>query len=84
MIFLFQQRKTLTTFLADSGLFGLDLSPDARAAKNKTLLMLYQPSTFLSIDEYTDASETGGLVRKIYNQFLFGVRVESSIIVSRT
>ena len=67
-------------FLADSGLFGLDLSPDANQAKNNTLLMLYQPSTILSAQEYEDNSEIGGLVRKVYAKFLVSVSALESHI----
>ena len=66
-------RIILKRFLADSGLFGLDLSPDAHQAKTNTLLMLYQPSTILSAQEYEDNSEIGGLIRKVYGKFLVQV-----------
>ena len=67
-------------FLADSGLFGLDLSPDAHQAKTNTLLMLYQPSTILSAQEYEDNSEIGGLIRKVYGKFLVQVSYSESRI----
>ena len=63
-------RRTLKTFLADSGLFGLDLSADAYAAKNVTLLMLYQPVTMLNKKQYTSEEEQDKLLRNVYEKFL--------------
>jgi hypothetical protein len=69
--------------LADSGLFGLDLSADANAAKNTTLLELYQPSTFLSAEEYTSATENGQALRKVYKMFLVAVSTYNNITANR-
>ena len=63
----------MKNFLADSGLFGLDLSPDSKNAKQKTLLMLYQPSTGLSGKQYADESENGIALRTVYAQLLVAV-----------
>ena len=63
-------RRTLKTFLADSGLFGLDLSADAYAAKDKTLLMLYQPVTMLNKKQYTSDDKQDKMMRTLYKKFL--------------
>jgi len=62
--------RTLKTFLADSGLFGLDLSADASAAKDKTLLMLYQPITMLNKKQYTSDDKQDKMMRTLYKKFL--------------
>jgi len=68
--------RTLKTFLADSGLFGLDLSADAYAAKNVTLLMLYQPVTMLNKKQYTSEDEQDKLLRNVYEKFLLLIAKE--------
>ena len=60
----------MKTFLADSGLFGLDLSADASAAKDKTLLMLYQPVTMLNKKQYTSDDKQDKMMRTLYKKFL--------------
>ena len=69
-------RRTLKTFLADSGLFGLDLSADSDQAKNVTLLMLYQPVTMLNKKQYTSDDEQDKLMRNVYEKFLLLVSIE--------
>ena len=69
-------RRTLTTFLADSGLFGLDLSADSDQAKSKTLLMLYQPMTMLNKEQYTSDDEQNRLLRNVYEKFLLLVSIQ--------
>ena len=67
----------MKTFLADSGLFGLDLSADAYAAKDKTLLMLYQPVTMLNKKQYTSDDEQDKMMRVLYKKFLVLVSMRS-------
>ena len=67
----------MKTFLADSGLFGLDLSADASAAKDKTLLMLYQPVTMLNKKQYTSDEEQDKMMRTLYKKFLLLVSMIS-------
>ena len=68
----------MKTFLADSGLFGLDLSADAYNAKNVTLLMLYQPVTMLSKKQYTSEGEEDKLMRNLYEKFLLLVSIRAN------
>ena len=67
----------MKTFLADSGLFGLDLSADASAAKDKTLLMLYQPVTMLNKKQYTSDDKQDKMMRTLYKKFLVLVSMKS-------
>ena len=72
----------MKTFLADSGLFGLDLSADASAAKDKTLLMLYQPVTMLNKKQYTSDDKQDKMMRTLYKKFLVLVSMKSKKIIS--
>ena len=63
--------------MADSGLFGLDLSVDAYAAKDKTLLILRQPDTMLNKKQYTSDDEQDKMMRVLYKKFLVLVSMRS-------
>ena len=66
-------RDILKMNLVDTGLFGLDLSPDPENSRNKTLLMMYQPSLTVPIAVYKGSPE-GANVLNVYAETLLKVR----------
>ena len=66
-------RDILKMNLVDTGLFGLDLSPDPENSRNKTLLMMYQPSLTVPIAVFNGSPE-GANVLNVYAETLLKVR----------
>ena len=65
-------RDILKMNLVDTGLFGLDLSPDPENSRNKTLLMMYQPTLTVPIAVYKGSPE-GANVLNVYAETLLKV-----------
>ena len=67
-------REILKMNLVDTGLFGLDLSPDPENSRNRTLLMFYQPT--LTIPPNVYKSPNGEKVLELYGGVLLKVNLQ--------
>ena len=68
-------REILKMNLVDTGLFGLDLSPDPENSRNRTLLMFYQPT--LTIPPNVYKSRNGEKVLELYGGVLLKVNLDN-------
>ena len=70
----FEYRSVLENFLLDSNIFGLDASRDPHNAKDKSMIMLYQPHIRLTGIKNDPLDDTEKFILSKYQEFNLQVR----------